>query len=380
MGRVVFTSPFMSSVSPKPSPFVCRTFLVAMTLLGVVAAGELGVLAGRGFSQKPQTAMAVAATPAPQPPASTPAVGTVEEQLVASAVEKSLVAALPRPTPVPTATPPPARPVTPESQVAGLIDLARALRDRGDTGTAMTRLRQAQAIFGSYAPVSSEMALTYEKMGLMDKALEQWRRIYEMGEKAGIYYAAAEAKLRALQLPDPSPEETAGRPATAGALTPDATAESGPVLSLGNVGTPDDTGTTQPARRLKLRVPILARPGSQVQPRDVVIQVFFYEQLKDGSLVETNASVTSSWARRMSPQGEVLPVDWSTSDPEVLEVDYAQPEFDPKDPRTRERRNYFGYSVRLYYKGTLNAKLADPVRLLNQFIPPAALPSTDLPQ
>ena len=317
--------------------------------------------------------------PALPPSASgAPAVGTMEEQLVAAAVEQSLVAALPKP--LPSATPMPPRPVvTPESQVAGLIDLARTLRDQGDTGTAMTRLRQAQAILSNHAPVISEMALTYEKMGLTDKAIQQWRRIYEMGEKAGIYYAAAEAKLRALQLPDSPPAETAAPPVT-GALPPDAAAESGPALSLGNVGTTDDTGNTQPARRLKLRVPILARAGSPIQPRDVVIQVFFYEQLKDGSVVETNAAVTSSWARRMSPEGEVQPVDWSTPAPEVLEVDYAQPDFDLKDPRTRERRNYFGYSVRLYYKGDLNAKFADPVKLLSRFIPPAALPSTDLPQ
>ena len=371
----------MPAVLPKPGPFICRTFLVAITLLGAVAVGEVGVLAWRGFSTKPLATLPVppaqpAAAPTPQP---TPPVRTVEEQLVAAAVEKSLVAVLPKPTPAPVATPTQARPATPESQVAELIDLARALRARGDTGTAMTRLRQAQAIFSNNASIISEMALTYEKMGLRDKAIEQWRRIYEMGERAGIYYAAAEAKLRALQLPDPSPQETATRPA-AGALAPDPAAEGGPLLSLGNAGTTEDTGNTQPARRLKLLVPILARPGSQIQPRDVVIQVFFYEQLQDGSLVETNANVSSSWARRMSPEGEVQPVDWSTPAPEVLEVNYAQPEFNSKDPRTRERRNYFGYSVRLYYKGTLNAKLGDPVKLLNQFIPPAALPSTDLPQ
>ena len=296
-------------------------------------------------------------------------------------MEKSLVAVLPKPTPIPVATPTPARPATPQSRVAELIDMARTLRDQGDTGTAMTRLRQAQAIYSNYAPIISEMAITYEKMGLTGKAIEQWRRIYEMGERAGIYYAAAEAKLRALQLPDPSPQELAATRLATGALSGDAGAQSGPLLSLGTVGTTDDTGNTQPARRLKLRVPILALPGSgPIQPRDVVIQVFFYEQLANGSVVETNANVTSSWARRMNPEGEVQAVDWSTADPEVLEVDYAQPEFDPKDPRTRERRNYFGYSVRLYYKGTLNAKFADPAKLLSQFIPPAALPSTDLPQ
>lgn len=362
-----------------PRRSVSRTFLVAMILLGALGAGEMGVVAWRVFSGA-QTGKP-AATPAPAAATAAKKEAKKEEEaLVAAAAEKALVtAAKGTPTPVATPTPAPVRPpVTPQSQVAELISLARSLREAGDTGTAMARLRQAQGIYSNYAPIVSEMAITYEKMGLADKAIEQWRRIYEMGERAGIYYAAAEAKLRALQLPDPTPEEAAAR-SVAGSLTPDAD-DLLPRLSLGKVGTTDDTGTTQPARRLKLNVPIQARAGSKIDPREVVIQVFFYEQLRDGSIVETNANVTSSWARRMNAEGEPQPVDWSSAEPEVLEVTYAQPEFDAKDPRTRERRNYFGYSVRLYYKGMLNAKFADPLKLLGQFIPPTALPSSDLPQ
>ncbi|MDD5350606.1 MAG: tetratricopeptide repeat protein [Chthoniobacteraceae bacterium] len=374
----------MSAIASQPHSSGARTFVVAMALLGVVAVGETGVLVWQLFGRtSPVATVPASAVPGqvvatPKPPDKT--------QEEAAAAEKSLIASLPKPTPTPAPTPQPtpARPVvTPQSQVAELIGMAKELRDRGDTGTAMTRLRQAQGIFSNYAPIISEMAITYEKMGLTDKAIEQWRRIYQMGERAGIYYAAAEAKLRALQLPDAASEGTAASATSgtaSGGLTPDTAADAAVVFSLGKVGTTDDTGTTQPARRLKLAVPILARSGSHVDPRDVVIQVFFYEMLRDGTVVETNANVTSSWARRMNPEGEVQPVDWSTSAPETLEVTYAQPEFDPKDPRPRERRNYFGYSVRVYYKGVLNAKLADPARLLGQFIPPAALPSTDLPQ
>ena len=378
----------MPAALPKSRVTISRALFAALVLMGTVGTVETGVLCWHFLTSKPtpvalpaaqpsssKTVAAASATPAPKNETL-----TAEQQLVAAAVEKSLVAALPKATPSPT--PLPARPpVTPASRVAELINLARELRDRGDTGTAMSRLREAQAIYSNYAPIVSEMAITYEKMGLTDKAIEQWRRIYEMGERAGIYYAAAEAKLRALQLPDAPPQDSSlTRPAN-GALTPDATpADIRPVMTLGKVGTTDDTGTTQPLRRLKLRIPIHARPGSRVDPRSAVIQVFFYDQLKDGSIVETNANVTSSWARRISPSGDVLPVDWSSPEPEVLEVEYAQQEFDPKDPRTRERRNYFGYSVRVYYKGVLDAKFADPVKLLTQFIPPATLPSSDLPQ
>lgn len=367
----------MSPVSPTPNPSVCRTFLVAMTLLGVLATAEI---VGLCWHLAPPAKPAVLAQAVPSPsPAATPVPAlpspTASEVNPAAAAEKSLVARLPKPTPAVR------REVTLESRVTELVTFAKALRDRGDTATAMTRLREAQSLAPRHCLVISEMALTYEKMGLTDKAIEQWRRIYEMGESAGIYYAAAEAKLTALQLPSTtSEEEPSSSPTAAGALAPEAGSDLASILSLGKVGTTDDTGNTQALRHLKLRVPILASQGKKIEPRDVVIQVFFYDQLKDGSLVETNANVTSSWARRESPTGDLLPVDWTSTDPEVLEVEYAQPEFDSKDPRARERRNYFGYSVRVYYKGQLNAKFADPVKLLNQFIPPTTLPSSDLPQ
>ena len=373
----------MSPVLPTPSPSVCRTFLAAMALLGALATAEIAVLGWHlGHPAKPTPAAQVipSAAPTPSPLASaTPAPAkpqppaTADDNPAADA-EKSLLARLPKPTPAVR------REVTLESRVNELVAFAKALRDRGDTATAMTRLREAQSLAPRHCLVISEMALTYEKMGLTDKAIEQWRRIYEMGESAGIYYAAAEAKLKALQLPSPTEEESAPSQPAAGTLTPEAGSDLAPILSLGRVGTTDDTGNTQALRHLKLRVPILARQGKKIEPRDVVIQVFFYDQLKDGSLTETNANVTSSWARRESTSGDLLPVDWSSPDPEVLEVEYAQPELDPKNPRTRDRRNYFGYSVRVYYKGQLNAKFADPVKLLNQFIPPSTLPSSDLPQ
>ena len=40
-----------------------------------------------------------------------------------------------------------------------------------------------------------EIAITLEKMQLPDKAAEQWRRIFDMGESVGAYYTTAEARL-----------------------------------------------------------------------------------------------------------------------------------------------------------------------------------------
>lgn len=370
---------------------------MAISLLGAVAAAELiavSIHAIRSGSEhviaaaaQPKGATAAAhgsAVPASDParmasaqtsgrisPSPSAAASALDPTLAAEA-ERQLIASIPRPTPVPLR-----REITPAMRVNDLVNLARNLRDRGDTSTALTRLREAQVISPHNSEIISEMALTYEKMGLTDKAITQWRRIYEMGENAGIYYAAAEAKLRTLELPPdtPVPPAAARSPLAAGGLQSD-TAVAGATLTLGNVGTVDDTGNSQPYRKLKLRVPINAKAGSHVDVRDVVIQVFFYDQLKDGSVVETNANVSSEWSS--------APIDWaSPSEPEVLDVEYAQSEPSPNDPHAKEARNYFGYEVRVYYKGDLNDTRAEPVKLLKQFPPPAtvsASSASDLPQ
>lgn len=334
-----------------------------MSILGLVALGQIGALAWRWRNPAPVAVVKPAIAPVEKvaavqaKPAAASATPDVDP--LAAEAERRLVASLPRPTPVPVR-----RVVTPESRVNDLINLARTLRDRGDTSTALTRLREAQVISPRNMQIASEMAVTYEKMGLVDKAVQQWRRIYEMGEKAGIYYEAAEAKMRALELP--STDAPPANVSLTGAPTGE---EAGKILSLGDVGTVDDTGNSQPLRRLKLRVPIAARLGARVDVRDAVIQVFFYEQLKNGSLVETNANVSSGWV--------TAPVDWTSGRPEVLEVEYAQPEPDAAEARLREHRNYFGYIVRVYYKKRLNAVFAEPAKLLNEFPAPSALPTAD---
>jgi len=46
---------------------------------------------------------------------------------------------------------------------------------------------------------TAELAMTYEKMGFTEKAAECWKRIYDMGTAAGVYFAAAEGRLKASQ-------------------------------------------------------------------------------------------------------------------------------------------------------------------------------------
>ena len=96
----------------------------------------------------------------------------------------------------------------------------------------------------------------------------------------------------------------------------------------------------------------------------MIIQVFFYDQLGDETVVRTNANVSSHWS--------TLPADWQADDMEILEVDYTQAK--PEPGKIEEGRHYYGYVVCVYYKQDLQDMAADPQALLKKFPPPLSLP------
>jgi hypothetical protein len=263
----------------------------------------------------------------------------------------------PKPTPVPLArleAPPP------ETRFQELVAQGKTLRDRGDMGNALTRLREAQALDPRSPLAIAEIAVTYEKMGLADRAGEQWKRIYEMGESAGVYWTAAEAKLKqtqALALRSAQPTAGAAAGAAISTLRPDAT------LGLGDISV-TDVPDLQADKRFSLKVPLKARPGSAIDVRNVVIQVLFYDILDGKDIVQTNASVNSRWG--------TAPPDWENGETEILEVEYLQPIMATSDS-AKEDRKYFGHIVRLYYKDELQDTRADPIRLNSQYPAPSTL-------
>jgi tetratricopeptide (TPR) repeat protein len=267
------------------------------------------------------------------------------------------VASLPKPTPVPE------NQVTmPESRVDGLVAEARALRQRGDTSTAITRLREALAISPKNTVAITELAATYEKMGLQDKALEQWRTIYDMGDSAGIYYELADAKLKAAE----AGQATPAPPGTG--VTGDTNGfQPGASLALVNLSTVEKPETSDGYKRFTLKIPVKRKADTKIDVAGVVIQAFLYDQLGDGSIVRTNAKVAYRWA--------ALPADWRQEDIEILEVDYTQ---GPPEPgKIEETRHYYGYVVCIYYNKELQDQAADPVSLIKKFAPPLTLQDKD---
>ena len=195
-------------------------------------------------------------------------------------------------------------------------------------------------------------------MSLEDKALEQWRAIYDMGESAGIYYQLADAKLKAAELAQgPQPSATP----ESGVVADENGFQQGAVLALVNLSTDEKPETSEGYKRFTLKIPVKRRPDTKIDVSGVVIQVFFYDQLGDSTIVRTNANVSDHW--------NSLPADWVNEDIEILDVDYTQAQ--PEPGKIEEGRHYYGYVVCVYYNKELQDQAADPISLIKSKSAPA---------
>lgn len=371
-----------------------RTFFFAAAALGALAGLQLVafgvhlVQASRRIGAPtaevalpPQTPLAVAPAPA-LAPTSAP----------------TGVAPSPLPAPPSIARPTPAVAERSASNPSDLLDQARQLRQSGDTNSALARLRDAQAIAPDSPMLIAETALTYEAMGLNDRAFEQWQRLYDQGETVGALYYMAEARVHHV------PSTAGSRAAAAAAQEADDGFQESSVLKIVNLAL-DERSDPDAEKKLALKISVKNKPGFMVDPRRVKIEARFYDLLDGKDVVITNAVTGFAWL--------TAPVNWANDQTEILETTYLRPKIDPAaaatpaptpaatpapKPSRRGRqskkaaasapeatpapppppvpvRTYLGFSVCLYYNGQLQDQQATPVRLLQQFPPPLTLPS-----
>ena len=371
-------------------------FRLGLGLIALFAVAEIGSLgyyyAGRarlaGATSQPAIAV-TAPTPAPAPPAVAPSTAPVPS-VAASAPPPAVAVASPS--------------VPPLSPVDRLLQEATALRERGDTNTALARLQEATQRDPKNAQVLAEMASTYESMQLYDRSNETWRKVEAIGPSAGSYYDLAESKLKvgasapavANAAPAVTPATMPSAPATeqTKATTSGPGAEGvgdGAVLGIGEImvtESPDYDAETN----LTVRIPIKARPGAIVDHTKVTIRVYFYDTVGDDPKpVLTDAQTNFEW---LTPNH-----DWAnTNNPEVLAVNYFRPKnasvssdaalsaaaakvVPGKKNRTTSTkdlgapaggsRHYLGYIVRIYYNDKLQGQRAQPSQLLALFPSPA---------
>jgi hypothetical protein len=259
----------------------------------------------------------------------------------------------PKPTPIASQRPKLLDPTTTE-RFTELIEQGKMLRERGDTGAALTKFREAQALEAKNARAFAEIALTYETMGLTDRANEQWKRVYEMGDAAGALFIAAEAKLKAAQASEISRAMTQN---TSAPDEPPAGTVRGAPVRLAAI-TLDEVREPGASKKFTLRVPIKARFGTHIDANDLAIQVRFYDVVDSARVETTGANVSYRWG--------TPPPDWSEGDTEELLAHYEL-------PVEKRNRKYFGYLVRLYYKGELQSAVGTPETLEQKYPPPQTL-------
>ena len=243
----------------------------------------------------------------------------------------------PRPTPVPLSVFTP----KPDPRYGELVEQGRLLRNTGDTAGALLKFREAGVIEPGNPLAIAEQAYTFEKMGLPDKAAEQWKRIFVMGERAGFFYGTAKSKLESAMLDTMR---------TVGGAVP----ANGKVLALGPVALADDPDPSS-AKRFTLAVPIRARASEEVAVNEMKVFVLFYERVNGKDIAKTIAEVGNRWTS--------APVDWKDGDTETLEVSY---DLSAQQARA-EKREYYGYIVKLYYRGELQDTKAEPAGLSQKF-------------
>ena len=363
----------MPTAAPITHETAGRTFTIALAVLGVGVLVQLGAVGGAFVSRFHQERDPVPAE-APMFARLTSPVGMRPDFTAdpfSTALDEPPVlpisamgeirppGALARPVPVPTGGAKAVEDV-PQTRFDELVQQGKYLRERGDTANALTRFREAGAMDPKSPIAIAELAATFEAMQLLDKSAEQWKRIYEMGRPAGIYYSLAESKLREVQAV--SRLDALGG---AGAPAPTGGGGGGPAtVGVGKLRI-EDRNDAASQKRFKLIIPIKSLGQAKIQAPDLAIHVLFYDRLDGKTVVQTSANVNSKWI--------TAPADWVDSDTEELAVDYQLPAPE-KGGAKREMRDFYGYVVRIYYKGQLQTATAEPERLGEDYPAPAVLP------
>ncbi len=300
-----------------------RTVPIALGLLGIGFAVELGFLSYASLRHKPGSAdtLQSGASPAAAPEPSL----LIEPRLEAPEIR---------------------------SAWQELVERSRAAAAKGETDTAISLLEEAEAQVPQQPASLAEIAVQFEKCLAPARAVKLWERIYQFGNSAGVYYSAADAKLSLLY----------ARAAESG------TAEA--MLGLGKTGPlrfaklvskelPRSAGVR---RAFALSVPLQKNGDQEILVKDVAIQVLFYDQINGSTLERTNATRNWKWSS--------APVDWRDENIETLEIEYRQ---NVPLKTAMEDRRYFGYVASLYYQDKLVDSRSDPPRLGQQYPPPRIL-------
>ncbi len=221
-------------------------------------------------------------------------------------------------------------------QILEAIEAGKLARKQGDMQASLEALRGADAKEPNHPLILSEIALTYEEMGILTKASAAWRSIVTMGEQsAGSYFNLAKSKLD-------------GRS--------ESMLKNISAIKLGECQVIRDASAKK-GERIAVRVPLLATPGAVIDPAQMDIHVYLYESVNNGERIE------QARAKEPSLDWVSAPVDWKESNEELVDVVYDLPSPKPEELREFGQRKFHGYVVKLFYQNKLVGDEAQPASL-----------------
>ena len=238
-----------------------------------------------------------------------------------------------------------------DPKVIELVDAGALLRTRGDPQGALARLREAEVLSPNHPKILYEIADCFSAMGMRERAVAEWEKILDMGtEQAGDYWMIADVNLRG-DSSDEAPSQEA-------------------LLRVSNILVQRHPEVKE-GEKVTVRISVKAKPEEEIVPKEVVVNVFFFDLVNGTDVAQTTAD-------QPRYQWTTLPIDWKDQPEEILNVEYFHPVLSPEQTRDLGERKYHGHIVEVYYRDELQDVIAQP-RTLRSLAPYATTPGLQNP-
>ncbi len=207
-----------------------------------------------------------------------------------------------------------------EAEFARLMNNARTALIGGDMRRCILSLEEASIIHPKDPELLYLYAQSYDKLLNPSKAQEYYTDLFEMRDKAGIYFKRASKRL------------------TYGFANP---AEMRGKLAFGAPMQRSNYDTNR-GEQVDVRIPILLAEGEELQPDDIYIHIQFFDTVNGRDIRISHQEPTMTWEN---------PIPTWAEGEEVLEASYHIPLPTMDALATYGEIKYYGYTAKLYYKG-----------------------------
>ncbi len=344
-----------------------KTYSVTLYLVVLAVAIQFGVIIWN-FSIRSQVKIDIQAPELPaeviiSPPPDLP------EKSVVTETKATKPAPLGTPIALPSETP------SLKERVQKLLSESQQFLEQGEPSLSRNALLEAESLEPDSIEVIKKIIELAEKIQNKELANEYQKRLTQL---TGISHPLVSPPVeKILSTPTPIPvlesslsEKNTPPPENSNPSLPPANPPIAAIVPTPNIQTltPSDPSTKKimigalekksiPSTNAKteflLKIPILANPSPEaVEPGKISIKLYFYELQTDGKVVPSNARLDVSFENKRP--------NWNTRS-EILNALYSL-------PTTQVSRTYYGYRLKIYYKGQFQDEISEPANL-NEKLP-----------